>query len=985
MRPLGIEVQGFTAFRDLQKIDLRELGLFVITGPTGSGKSSFLDAMIFALYGRVPRAGKHGMKDLISQGLVEARVQLEFSVEGQAYRIARRLSRTQPQSATLERADGEDWRSAVDGSGVRVVDDRIVELLKLSYEAFTRAVVLPQGDFHQFLRGDTGERREILSKLLGLGHYEKIAQRARARSNELKTKTDARDGIIEAQFGDVNESANKGLSKQSNAAGKRADALSAALTTAQGIEIKHDALVATVGRVDLVGSDITEIAVLLAEQRASHGKDQERQRELATAVSAAEKRLQTADAQVTTANEALSKAIATCGTLEDLARLLEAVETSAAAQQECLEQVTKLDGLHDQLKAAGSAAVSAQTEKARTAEALGVAERQEAAAREENDTRQVAQASAESRVASAEQAATELRTETATGTVVATALENAERDAERASAARSLAAEALETLVTADHAAALAVGLNVGDPCPVCDRPLSEHPTVEPRARDNLGGARSEWQAAEKAHQKAADAFATERQRQVEATQRLSGASARLAQALGDASDVTQLRAEAKTLRASSKEAQNTLAAATANVTEGRSQYEAASENAVSNEAAAAALKESIALVKDAVSKAEGRRDRATERLAAHFNGALPEDAAQRIEQERGQVREAQAATENTRSAVTEARRERDDVVGQLAEVRQRLADSHAAIAGLRARCDAVTVQLGAEVETFEGALTISPLGPQPDDGESHVNQLDDWCAAMSEVVTTARETAAKISARVEKELEKLLTKAGVSEEDGDSAASALRREQEAAVALRAQLTEQAEQMARRLEQRKELEAESANQREQVEVLGTLITELRADRFVGFILQETLDELALRASDELMRISDERYSLVSGDGTFAVVDHINADEQRSVNTLSGGETFLASLALALALSQHIGDLATEGIGAKLEAVFIDEGFGTLDAETLEDVIDALERLHESDLLVGVISHVPELAERIKAGLRIEKNQGRSTVSLATAA
>jgi len=113
---------------------------------------------------------------------------------------------------------------------------------------------------------------------------------------------------------------------------------------------------------------------------------------------------------------------------------------------------------------------------------------------------------------------------------------------------------------------------------------------------------------------------------------------------------------------------------------------------------------------------------------------------------------------------------------------------------------------------------------------------------------------------------------------------------------------------------------------------------------------------------------------------FHVVDHHNADERRSVKTLSGGETFLASLALALALSRHVGDLAREGLGARLEAVFIDEGFGALDPETLEEVIDALERLRAEELLVGVISHVPVLAERIRSGLEVRTDQGHSTIT-----
>ena len=148
-------------------------------------------------------------------------------------------------------------------------------------------------------------------------------------------------------------------------------------------------------------------------------------------------------------------------------------------------------------------------------------------------------------------------------------------------------------------------------------------------------------------------------------------------------------------------------------------------------------------------------------------------------------------------------------------------------------------------------------------------------------------------------------------------------------------------------------------------------------------MQETLDALAVHASKELLRISDDRYSLVSEDGEFCVVDHINADEKRSVRTLSGGETFIASLSLALALSKHVSELAGEGLGARLEAVFIDEGFGSLDPETLEEVIDALERLREDDLLIGVISHVPALAERIGVGLQVRKDGNRSVLVAAS--
>jgi DNA repair protein SbcC/Rad50 len=139
-----------------------------------------------------------------------------------------------------------------------------------------------------------------------------------------------------------------------------------------------------------------------------------------------------------------------------------------------------------------------------------------------------------------------------------------------------------------------------------------------------------------------------------------------------------------------------------------------------------------------------------------------------------------------------------------------------------------------------------------------------------------------------------------------------------------------------------------------------------------------MNQLAAQASDQLLRISDGRYSLIADEGSFEVVDHHNADERRSVATLSGGETFLASLSLALALSAGLRELAGTAAG-RLEAIFIDEGFGALDPETLDVVVDALERLREGDRMVGVITHVPTLAERIPSGLSVEKNGNSSHI------
>jgi exonuclease SbcC len=169
----------------------------------------------------------------------------------------------------------------------------------------------------------------------------------------------------------------------------------------------------------------------------------------------------------------------------------------------------------------------------------------------------------------------------------------------------------------------------------------------------------------------------------------------------------------------------------------------------------------------------------------------------------------------------------------------------------------------------------------------------------------------------------------------------------------------------------------AAKLREQVEaaradhdvarLLGDL---LRSNRFERWMLTEALDVLVEAASTTLFALSQGRFSLASNDDEeFVVVDHANADETRSVRTLSGGETFQASLALALALSDQLAALSTTG-GAKLDAIILDEGFGSLDADTLDAVATTIEALGTEGRMVGLVTHVPALAERVPVRFRV---------------
>jgi exonuclease SbcC len=200
----------------------------------------------------------------------------------------------------------------------------------------------------------------------------------------------------------------------------------------------------------------------------------------------------------------------------------------------------------------------------------------------------------------------------------------------------------------------------------------------------------------------------------------------------------------------------------------------------------------------------------------------------------------------------------------------------------------------------------------------------------------------------------------------------------EAAVAAVAATRAHAEAVRDRLAERRaeaagkrtaQAEAEEAQQ--VARMLGGL---LRSDKFPRWLVASALDTLVADASTGLAELSGGQFELTHEEGEFLVVDHADADARRPVKTLSGGETFQASLALALALSAQMSTLAAEG-AARLDSIFLDEGFGSLDEANLDVVASTLENLAgRGDRMVGVITHVQALAERVPVRFAVRRDQ-----------
>lgn len=257
MRPLSIILEGFSAYRKRQTFQLADVEFFSLSGATGSGKSSLIDAMIFALYGRVPRLGARAVAPVITAGTDRARVSLEFETGGNEYVVSRVAERTDSgatvREARLETADG---RPVASGAGE--VTREVERLLRLRFEDFTKTVVLPQGEFARFLNAGSRERRELLRDLLGLDIYTQVRELANERRAEAGGRASSARGQLDSldiPDGDEVDDARKrlaALEKLSADIGARLEELEhveAALLASQKKVDHHDEAAALLGEV----------------------------------------------------------------------------------------------------------------------------------------------------------------------------------------------------------------------------------------------------------------------------------------------------------------------------------------------------------------------------------------------------------------------------------------------------------------------------------------------------------------------------------------------------------------------------------------------------------------------------------------------------------------------------------------------------------------------------------------------------------------
>lgn len=1089
----NLEFEAFMAYPKRQEINfdtLNNAGVFLLNGPTGAGKTTILDAICYALYGETSsdRESAKLHSTYAAHSGTKPRVLLDVTLHGKRLRIDRTPAYNKPitrgarkgqmreesAKATLAElapgADPADEKAWIPiSSSVAEVNRTIAERTHLTKEQFLKVVLLPQGQFAQFLKSKPKERKELLKKMFPVEHYEQLfaalTEEAKTAQQEVAQDENTQRGYLErarvemlalqalldVADPDAEDAAGEGSATEDPVEAETSEQLTAESVTAENVTAETlDAWVAggverareTSAREKQEQQRLTDEADqntrLLAEraqlqadwreyeqlcerrtrltERADEHKAQ--REELAQARAAAPLHAQYtqvhAESQALAAREQDQAACASA--LEENGRaLLTALRDEETAEDvtfpeettfaalpslEPAEQQTQLEALLDTLRALQKKDAQLTDEEAAAAALLKQANalEQDKARAEKTlsdltaQSEQLAEELAGYSTADEERTlAAHLLTEAqqkhdaaqqmqqkldAASAAVAEAEKQSKRTATaeqkaqekwQASAQQALAAteefKNLQVLRLAQASSLLARELKDGEPCAVCGS--VEHPAPAQIAEGEQLVERADLDAAKEREDKAHKQARTHELAKDRATK-------------------------------AHQEASEALAAA-------RTQYETlAAQGECDVEQTAAQLQQ-----------AQTRLAQAQSRVTAR-DGVLV-----KVERVRVDLQKAQEALRTIEGAAVEAQTRHRDAAARCEAAAAQLAPARAAV-GFAQRVEAVEGYRAAHQRLARAVLLL---------GQARERHALAAAAAQRLLAESSFESAELVHAavRTPERVDALEQAVAAYELEHARLLEGFGREAIVAVAARAAAGEQAPDDLQGVRERVEqlraavhrltlregeresvlrslqalrgeyaaFRAQTAQRYDRAQMLANLAAAARGDTLggyehqvdlVSYVLGAEFERILHSASLHLDRMSEGRYGMVfsdhrakgsrSGGGLNLEITDTWTGEPREASSLSGGESFLASLSLALGLAEVVQ--ANNG-GIELDTLFIDEGFGTLDAETLDMVMGTIESLRDSGRTIGLISHVEEMKNRIPAQIVVEKGQNGSSV------
>ncbi|MFI5859031.1 AAA family ATPase [Streptomyces parvulus] len=991
MRLHRLDITAFGPFGGTQGVDFDDLsaaGIFLLHGPTGAGKTSVLDAVCYALYGSVPGARQSGQGTALRSDHAAAgtrtEVRLELTVAGRRLEVTRQPPWQRPKlrgkGTTVDKA--QTWLREYDAAAGawkdlsrshQEIGEEITQLLGMSREQFCQVVLLPQGDFARFLRADAEARGKLLGRLFDTRRFADVEQRLAERRRATEARVREGDAALLADAHRMQQAAGDAMELPELAPGEPGLAetvLAAAavarstarelltvadcrLTAAESAHAAADRALAGARELDRLQrrhAEARERAARLAERTEAYEAAQRRMErsrkaeavapalELRDAADSEHRRASAAEAR---ARAQLPDSLAGAGAAglaaaaRRAAEELGGLESARRAERRVAELVEERAGLDRQERADADVLHEAETwlagwETRRAGLRARVDDAQEAATRAGQLA--VQRDPARRRLDAARQ-----RDGFAADTE--DAQRRALRSAEAAVAARAHWLDLKEQRLSG-IAAELAAALADGTPCAVCG--ATEHPAPARRVDGHVD---------REAEERALADYQRADERRAEDERRLGTVREALAAATAEAGDAPTAR----------------LAEETAEL---EREYEAARAAGSRLHAAQEELRRAEHEHEQRVAARQQAAVRSASRVAGRERlereqTALEEELT-RVRGGAGSVAARAAQLERRAALLTDAA----DTARLAEEAAQRLkdADARAADAAFRAGFD-TPADAAAALLDDEARRELQRRLDARDVEESAVRAI----LAEADTADAARRPAADPHAA-----ERAATDAARHLREASSARDAAARRCAELDRLSARAADSVRGLAPLREEHTRVARLSGL------AAGTSADNERRMRLESYVLAARLEQVAAAATARLTRMSAGRYTLVHSDDRTGrgrsglglhVVDAWTGRE-RDTATLSGGETFFASLALALGLADVVTD---EAGGVRLDTLFIDEGFGSLDDQTLDEVLDVLDSLRERDRSVGIVSHVADLRRRIHAQLEVVKGRSGSTL------
>ncbi|CAH1043675.1 AAA family ATPase [Halomonas sp. TD01] len=1016
MTPLTLTMQAFGPFAGSETIDFTALGkspLFLINGPTGAGKSSILDAICFALYGQTTGndrdAGQMRCDQAAATLLTE--VSLDFRLRDSAYRVRRVPQQERPKATgegtTTQSAEAQLWRLTPEGDEdeclvARKVTDansQLHALIGLDANQFRQVMVLPQGKFRELLLAESKDREKIFSQLFQTQIFQRIEERLRAQANQIeRAVNDHRQHIngilaggeleseaalaqeVEALTPQVGQARQRfeTAQQQRRSAEQRRDEAQAlqrqfeardSLAAEKARHLEQQAQI-TAFQSRLTQSDHAQAlrpysaALVQAQQALTTAQEEQRQADAALTTQRTNteqaKRTFEAARQRQTELPALRERHRQLGEFIHKSQQLSELEARWQAAQTAWQQAddilkrdeAQLDGIRQQGEALSVTLEQLQTESQQLASAPAELSRHESLLAQRQELEELMRQGRE--FTAQQQQATE-------------ALQGRRSEAEQA----KRHATEQEMRWHQGQAALLARTLKEDAPCPVCGS--LEHPAPAFKHTDIVTQAQVE--AARSAQEQARHALHTaERQDHQLAQQNSYNAEQvqRRTHQLGEwaSQPPFELQQACEQLRRQVERRKNVES----EINQQTSTRDELRRDWGTLDKQLNAQRPQVEKAKEEALRLESQRDQLSQ--------SLPEDARnplamrQTLTELDNQIAELEQAWERAQQVLSTSETQQARAEEQLRGANQRVARSQQAYEQAQNEW-----QTALQASSFESEAAFQAAKLEDNQRQDLVRQVEAYQRRLAELEGALQNYHAQLAEKTPPDIAALttLTQAAQAEEHTQLEEwRAMDGRLKALQGIRQKLTAAHAAQA-------ELEA-------QYRVWGTLseVANGRTGNRISlqrFVLGVLLDDVLIQASERLVRMSRGRYQLVrredpskgnKASGLELDVADTYTGKSRSVATLSGGESFMAALALALGLSDVVQAYAG---GIQLDTLFIDEGFGSLDQDALDQAISMLSELQMGGRMIGIISHVSELKEQMPVRVEVRASRLGSSVEV----